>query len=174
MAEASRSEIDYWLKDVTPLYYVISFGYEKTVFTFLENGVDMLELHGSVEEHPLIDVDMRELRGRVRVEGHQLIHATVHGHSKIVSLLIEKNCSVSEKDRFYGNTVLHWAFQKGNYEIIRILLEHGTSPSTLNLSRDTPLDRFIACDDAREELMPPDDIIKHCIGKGVSTADNGY
>lgn len=68
-----------------------------------------------------------------------LASASLHGHPKIVDLLLEHNADIKKTNRD-GNTALHTAAFMCRSEIVKILLKNGASTTTRNHRRELPLD----------------------------------
>lgn len=91
-------------------------------------------IHTAAREGNLEEVN-RQLAWGVNPNSHHLITrdtsligAAVNGHADVVKLLIEKGADVNVR-AIYGRTPLYTAFDKGDVEMGRILLEHGAEPT---------------------------------------------
>ena len=70
--------------------------------------------------------------------------AALHGHVKLMTLLIERGAVVNARDRFSGSTPLHMASQAGRADAITCLLECGADASMTNSQGRTPRDLVCA------------------------------
>jgi len=66
------------------------------------------------------------------------MHASSHGHTEIVELLIERGARVDEKNR-ENATALYVAARSGRIECVRALLNHGANINTKQRNLRTPL-----------------------------------
>jgi ankyrin repeat protein len=50
------------------------------------------------------------------------------------------NCALLFQERHYGNSALHMAAQRGDYEAVELLVEAGADPTVNNGAQYTPAD----------------------------------
>jgi len=89
-----------------------------------------------------------------------LISAVKHNDSNEVSRLLQSGANVNENDKFGGVTALHYACEKGFYEIAEELIEHGANVNAITQAQWTPM-HFAA----REGHLA---IVKLLVKKGAS------
>lgn len=64
--------------------------------------------------------------------------ASFEHQARFLTLLIDKGANINEQDEA-GNTLLHYASFKNEVPLMRILLEHGASPTIRNNAGESPL-----------------------------------
>ena len=106
---------------------------EETILNFLviENylpEVQFLLEHGA-------NVDAMDSGGST-----PLIHSCILGYREMVALLLAYKANVNHQDRVMHYTPLHYAAQKGDIEIIQLLLAAGADKSISDGVDGTPLD----------------------------------
>ena len=87
----------------------------------------------------LINQPYHHQGGKIALHG-----AALHGHVKLMMLLIERGAVVNARDRFSGSTPLHMASQAGRADAITCLLECGADASMTNSQGRTPRDLVCA------------------------------
>ena len=68
-----------------------------------------------------------------------LASAALHGHLKVINLLLEHKADIKKSNRD-GNTALHNAAFMCRSEIVKTLLKNGASPTIRNHRRESPVD----------------------------------
>ena len=80
-----------------------------------------------------------------------LIAATKTGDAAMVALLLDAGADVNANDEARaGDTALRVAAERGDYEIAKILMDHGADPTIPGWMNLTPLDK------ARERIRMPE------------------
>ena len=97
------------------------------------NMVELLINHGA-------DVTLVDSNGRTSLH---CACSGLHGGSSLRYLLQTGGDDILEEKDDYGSTPLHIAVKQNNYECVKILLEHGANPRTLNRSRKDALEMAI-------------------------------
>jgi len=69
-----------------------------------------------------------------------LMHSCVLGYREMVALLLSHKAEVNRQDRVMNYTALHYAAQKGDTEIIQLLLAAGADKTIREELDGTPLD----------------------------------
>ena len=72
-------------------------------------------------------------------EATRLLSAVIHGNSDLVKNLLKNRVDVNEHEERYKITPLHFAVQKGDKDIIEILLRAGANPNVKDIFHRTPL-----------------------------------
>ena len=72
-------------------------------------------------------------------EATRLLSAVIHGNSDLVKNLLENRVDVNEREERHKITPLHFAVQKGDKDIIEILLLAGANPNVKDIFHRTPL-----------------------------------
>lgn len=69
---------------------------------------------------------------------HPLHYASLEGHAKIVSLLLEKGALVNARAKD-GQTPMHWAAGNNHQAVVDILCDEGADPNCRDINKCTPL-----------------------------------
>lgn len=75
-------------------------------------------------------------------EGMSLLHR-INLTPNTMKILLEAKCSIDESDP-YGDTPLHYNCFSGNIEAVKLLIEYGANPFSVNNRKMTPLDDAIS------------------------------
>lgn len=70
-----------------------------------------------------------------------LMFAAYHGHIEVVNALIEADCDVNINGSINKWTALHWAVERGQNDIVYMLVEAGADPCKKNMRGETAADR---------------------------------
>ena len=96
------------------------------IFFYIKNGGDIKHKHLLSHKTILsqvIDINFKQS----------------HPHIKLIRLLIKKHNNINDCDTL-GNSSLHIAMYKKNYEIVKLLIENGGDPLLKNEEEHTPKD----------------------------------
>ncbi|XP_057654548.1 ankyrin repeat domain-containing protein 40-like [Diorhabda carinulata] len=70
----------------------------------------------------------------------KLREAASIGDTERVTMLLSQNVDVNSQNSVNGWTALHWAYKRGNENIIKLLNDHGANPDIKNFKGQTPND----------------------------------
>lgn len=113
-------------------------------FLLLSNGEAQTSLHFASEKGDINEV-VRLLDSGIDVNIHDgnglapLDHALDSGNLKLVALLLERWANVNNRDKYVGQTALHYAATIGNLKLISLLLKHDADINISDKNGMTPL-----------------------------------
>lgn len=102
-----------------PIHFAAEYGKEDIVELLIEKGADINCLNGSMKT--------------------PLSLAVSNGHKETAGVLIKNGVNVNFPIDGYGNYPLHIAAEKGNIEIIKLLLDSGADINRRNKLKEPPL-----------------------------------
>ncbi|XP_076456786.1 uncharacterized protein LOC143291073 [Babylonia areolata] len=70
-----------------------------------------------------------------------LMFAAYHGHTEVVRALVAADCDINANGSINKWTALHWAVDRGQEEVVYLLVEAGADPGKKNMRGETPADR---------------------------------
>ncbi|KAK3088450.1 hypothetical protein FSP39_019357 [Pinctada imbricata] len=158
----------------TPLHCAAYWNHPKAVKVLLENNADATiqnkdertALHETARSQERDDIKLGEI-ARCLIEAGSdvnakssdlgeadftgLMFAAYHNHPEVASAFIDAGCEINA---FGTNrwTALHWAADRGNDELVFLLLEAGADPTIKGWRNERPLDRA-QNSDMKEILM---------------------
>ncbi|XP_065075156.1 uncharacterized protein LOC135698933 [Ochlerotatus camptorhynchus] len=140
----------------TPLHLAASSGYRDIVEILVRKSADLnavdiknrTPLYVAINKNYTYYMDLLITTDNVNIQDHQnltplLLATQIDESVNYVQFLIEKNSNVnaSRKD---GWTVLHWAAEKGHFDIAVLLIERSAHVNAQDGSRRTPLHQAAA------------------------------
>ncbi len=135
-------------KGLTPIHYAVICKNTQAVRFLLEYGADIdiynkygftpLQTASSMDYYEIVEVLMKHKLYKTWYEPMMLAASKNNYQTfyRLIKLGGDVNGYVKDKE---GPSLLHWAAQEGNIDIIRLLVENGAAPDLLNESCLTPL-----------------------------------
>lgn len=114
-------------------------------FIMCETSVSTPRLIGKLLDCGLVDIEVKNDSGRT-----PLMEAVNSSNIKAVSELLERAANFKTRDKKHLNSLMI-AAMRGNFEIIKMLLDYGASPEEMDLANIINFFSLISDDSVREK-----------------------